>query len=57
MNTAARLTSYGNTGMVTMRYDAWLQVQDDCEGRMIGQVEVKGKGKVDIVECYGLREG
>ncbi len=41
--------------MVTMAHDAWLQVQDECEGRMIGRVDVKGKGQVDLIECYGLR--
>ena len=57
VNTAARMTSYGNSGTVTMSHDAWLQVQDDCEGRMVGQIEIKGKGGVDVIECYGLREG
>ena len=55
VNTAARMASYGNPGTVTMAHDAWLQVQDECEGRMVGRVDVKGKGQVDVIECYGLR--
>ncbi len=55
VNTAARMASYGTPGTVTMAHDAWLQVQDECEGRMVGRVDVKGKGKVDVIECYGLR--
>ncbi len=55
VNTAARMASYGNPGTVTMAHDAWLQVQDEFEGRMIGRVDVKGKGQVDLIECYGLR--
>ena len=55
VNTAARMAGLGAPGHVVMTYDAWLGVQDDCEGRSMGQLEVKGKGKVEIVECYGLR--
>ena len=55
VNTAARMASCGNPGTVTMVHDAWLRVQDECEGRMVGPVDVKGKGQVDVIECYGLR--
>ena len=55
VNTAARMTGPGDPGKVVMTYDSWLQVQDECEGRSLGQVDVKGKGQVEIVECYGLQ--
>ncbi|MEE8393351.1 MAG: response regulator [Rhodospirillales bacterium] len=55
VNTASRMTVPGEPGTVVMTYDSWLQVQDECEGRSLGQVEVKGKGKIELVECYGLR--
>lgn len=54
VNTAARMVSLGSPGAVAMTYDSWLQVQDDCEGRSLGQVEVKGKGSVEVVECTGI---
>ena len=56
VNTAARMASHGNPGTVAMTHDAWLRVQDDCEGRMVGRLDVKGKGEIDVIECYGLRE-
>jgi class 3 adenylate cyclase len=55
VNTAARMAGIGASGTVAMVYDNWLQVQDDCDGRMLGAVEVKGKGKVEVVECYAMR--
>lgn len=54
VNTAARMTGLGVPGTVVMTYDSWLQVQDICEGRSLGQMEVKGKGKIEVVECTGL---
>ncbi len=55
VNTAARMTGISSPGTVAMVYDNWLQIQDDCDGRMLGGVEVKGKGKVEIVECNAMR--
>ena len=37
LNTAARMTGYGNPGTANMTHDAWLQVRDDREGRMVGR--------------------
>ena len=54
VNTAARMTSIGDPGKVVMTYDSWLQVQGECEGRSLGQIEVKGKGMTEVVECSGL---
>ena len=36
-----------------MIHDAWLRVENDCDGRSLGRIEVKGKG--EVIECYGLR--
>jgi len=54
VNTAARMTGLGEPGTVVMTFDSWLQVQDECEGRSLGQVEVKGKGIIEVVECTGV---
>jgi len=54
VNTAARMTGLGEPGTVVMTFDSWLQVQDECEGRSLGQVEVKGKGAIEVVECTGV---
>jgi len=54
VNTAARMAGMGSPGTVAMTYDAWLKVQDECEGRSLGQIDVKGKGKIELVECTGV---
>jgi adenylate cyclase len=56
VNVAARMTEVGMPGTVTMTYEDWLQVEADCKGRMIGNVLVKGKGKIQVVEVYRLKE-
>lgn len=69
VNIAARMTGLGIPGTVVMTYDSWLQVQDECEGRSLGKVDVKGKGKLnwlsapdwpennssDVIYCEQLR--
>jgi len=55
VNMAARMTGPGEAGTNTMTYDSWMQVQNDCEGKSLGDVEIKGKGSVEIIECAGLR--
>ena len=54
VNTAARMTGLGDPGAVVMTFDSWMQIQDECEGRSLGQVEVKGKGLIEVVECTGV---
>jgi class 3 adenylate cyclase len=55
VNIAARLVALGSPGTVTMTRAAWQEVQDECNARAIGVVDIKGKGQIDIVECYALR--
>ena len=54
VNTAARMTGLGSSGTVVMTYDSWLQVQDECQGRSLGRIDVKGKGIIEVVECTGV---
>lgn len=54
VNTAARMAELGAPGSVAMTYDSWFQVENDCEGRSLGRLEVKGKGLVEVVECTGV---
>ena len=55
VNMAARMTGQGSPGTVAMTYETWLQVEDDCQGRTLGRIDVKGKGNVEIIECYALQ--
>ena len=54
VNMAARMAGLGAPGAVLMSIDSWLQVQDECEGRSLGQIEVKGKGSIEVVECTAV---
>jgi class 3 adenylate cyclase len=55
VNMAARMAALSASGTVAIVQDHWIQVQDDLDARLLGPIEVKGKGRIDVVECYGLR--
>jgi adenylate cyclase len=55
VNVAARMASVGQPGTVCMTHNVWMQIESECEGRSLGRVPVKGKGEVEVIECYGLR--
>ncbi len=54
VNTASRLAGLGAPGALIMAFDSWLQIQDECEGRSLGQIDVKGKGAIELVECTSV---
>ncbi len=49
VNTAARMESHGVAGSITLSGDAWRQVAHLCRGERLRSVEVKGKGKMDMI--------
>ena len=51
VNTAARIVSEAEPGAVLISDAAWRQVKDRCRGRSFGFVELKGKGRVELIEC------
>ena len=55
VNVAARLVEQGSPGSVTMTHTGWQEIQDECHARSIGIIDIKGKGKPEVVECYALR--
>src|SRR5215472_6117709 len=56
VNTAARIEEYGRPGSVNVSGRAWLQLRNWAQGRSLGFVDLKGKEKIEVVECVGLRE-
>jgi len=56
VNTAARIEEYGRPGSVNVSGRAWLQLRNRAQGRSLGFVDLKGKEKIEVVECVGLRE-
>ncbi|HYE49331.1 MAG TPA: adenylate/guanylate cyclase domain-containing protein [Azospirillaceae bacterium] len=57
VNTAARIQTAARPGTVATSARAWAAVEGLCAGRSMGQVQLKGKGLVEIMECTGLLEG
>jgi len=54
VNTAARIEEYGRPGSVNVSGRAWLQLGNRAQGRSLGFVPLKGKEKVEVVECIRL---
>src|SRR5215475_2927201 len=55
VNTASRIEEYGRPGTVNVSGRAWLQLRNKAEGRSLGFVDLKGKEKIEVVECVRLR--
>lgn len=55
VNIAARLVAHGSPGTVAMTESCWLGIQDDCHARSLGAIDIKGKGKLDVVEAYAIK--
>lgn len=56
VNTAARIEEFGRPGSVNVSGRAWLQLRNRAQGRSLGFVDLKGKEKIEVIECVGLRE-
>ncbi len=55
VNTAARIEEYGRPGSVSLSGRAWLHLRNQAQGRSLGFVDLKGKEKIEVIECTGLR--
>ena len=56
VNTAARIEEYGQPGSVNVSGRAWLHLRNQAQGRSLGSVDLKGKEKIEVIECTGLRQ-
>jgi CheY-like chemotaxis protein/class 3 adenylate cyclase len=56
VNTAARMESNGIPGSITLSGSSWKQIDHLCEGESLGFVDVKGKGKLEIVRFVRFRD-
>jgi class 3 adenylate cyclase len=55
VNTAARIEENGRPGSVNVSGRAWLHLRNLAQGRSLGLVDLKGKEKIEVIECTGLR--
>lgn len=56
VNTAARIEGIARPGSVCVSGRAWMHVRHRADGRSLGFVDLKGKQKMEIVECVALKE-
>lgn len=55
VNIASRMTELAAPATVAMTHEAWRLIENEFNGRALGQREIKGVGLVEVVECYGTR--
>ena len=55
VNTAARIEGAGRPGTVSVSGRAWQQLRNQAQGRSLGLVDLKGKERIEIVECVALK--
>ena len=55
VNTAARIEEAGRPGTVNVSGRAWLHLRNQGQGRSLGLVDLKGKEKLEIIECTALK--
>jgi class 3 adenylate cyclase len=56
VNTASRIESVTRPGSVCVSGRAWMHLRSQVEARTLGLVDLKGKQKIEVVECISLRQ-
>jgi class 3 adenylate cyclase/CheY-like chemotaxis protein len=55
VNTASRIEGAARPGSVCLSGRAWMHVRSQAEARSLGLVDLKGKQKIEILECTALK--
>lgn len=55
VNTAARVVACATVNSVFMASPVWMRIRDRCSAQSRGLFELKGKGTLELVECYDIR--
>ncbi|MEK1927672.1 MAG: adenylate/guanylate cyclase domain-containing protein [Rhizobium giardinii] len=56
VNMASRIAAHANPGTVATSGATWHRIRDRGRGRSLGFVDIKGKGRIELIECQGLKE-
>ena len=56
VNTAARIEGAARPGSVCLSGRAWMHLRHQAEARTLGLVDLKGKQKIEILECTALKD-
>jgi adenylate cyclase len=55
VNVSARLSDKAEPGTVVVTAAQWPSLREHYRGRSLGAVDLKGKGKIELVECRAIR--
>jgi class 3 adenylate cyclase len=55
VNTAVRIAAQASPGAVVTSGATWHRIRDRGRGRSLGYADLKGKGRIEIIECHELR--
>jgi len=55
VNTAARIEAASRPGTVSVSGRAWMHLRHQAQGRSLGLIDLKGKERIEIVECVALK--
>jgi adenylate cyclase len=56
VNTAARIEGAARPGSVCLSGRAWMHLRNQAEARSLGLVDLKGKQKIEVLECVALKD-
>jgi len=56
VNTAARIEGAARPDSVCLSGRAWMHLRNQAEARSLGMVDLKGKQKIEILECVALKD-
>jgi adenylate cyclase len=55
VNTASRIEGVARPGSVCVSGRAWMHLRNQAEARTLGLVDLKGKQKIEVLECISVR--
>ena len=55
VNMASRVAAHAGPGTVVTSGATWHRIRERGRGRSLGFVDIKGKGRIELIECLGLR--
>ncbi|MGH6981860.1 MAG: adenylate/guanylate cyclase domain-containing protein [Stellaceae bacterium] len=55
VNTAARIAAAANVNSIFMSSLGWMRIRHRCQAKSHGSFELKGKGRLELVECLSIK--
>jgi len=55
VNTASRIAAAANVNSIFMSSLGWMRIRHRCQAKSHGSFELKGKGKLELVECLSIK--